>query len=111
VQLPFEQVAPVGQTYPHVPQLDASVLRFTQTPGAAPHAVSPSGHRQPVGVQEAPSAQALPHPRQFLRSDAKFTHADGHAFGNAPAHVHAPSTQDAFARGHAFVHALASVPQ
>ena len=64
------QVALVGQTVPHAPQLAASDSRFTH---AAPHAVRGEAHAQRPLVQVAPVGQAVPHAPQLAESVAVFT--------------------------------------
>ncbi len=77
-QDPVVHVAPLGQVQPHVPQLDSSVLVFTQAPlqGA-----SPVGHWHAPEMQVAPVAQRVPQAPQLASSVWRLTHAVGAATG------------------------------
>jgi hypothetical protein len=50
----------VGQAFMHAPQFRGSLLRFVQTPGALPQAVSDAGHAHPVLVHMPPVAHVVP---------------------------------------------------
>ena len=81
VQPPDTQGEPEGQTVPHAPQFDASVLVSTQLP---PQSVKPGLHvavhadDTHAGVPLDTAGQTLPQPPQLLASDRVSTHALAH---------------------------------
>ena len=80
--VPLLQVAappagPAGQTCPHAPQFDVSLVRLTQLPEQF---VSPAGHSitHTPAEQGSPAGQAWPHAPQFCGSVPTFVHPDAH---------------------------------
>jgi hypothetical protein len=83
--MPFTQVPPEPQMWPHVPQLLASVLVFVQE---VPHMVAPVPQPHTPFVHVAPVAQTLPHIPQLFGSFVVLTHAAPQTV-SVPGHVQA----------------------
>jgi len=85
------QVMSAPQALPHAPQLEASVLRSTQTPA---HLVPPPGHAQTPSMHVAPPEQAMPQPPQFEASRFGSTHTPAQAVRSvAQIVMHVPALQ------------------
>jgi hypothetical protein len=108
VQLPETQTVPAPQVFPHSPQFEGSVKRFTQVvgvAGAAGHCVGAVVGQTHVPLEQAPfTRHLLSQAPQLAGSVFTSTQAVGVPVGQAvsrgAAHWQAPATQASFLSGH-----------
>jgi hypothetical protein len=95
LQLPLWHVSPEGQAFPQLPQLLASVWRFTQVVGLTfGQAVGSEAGQPHEPVVHTPfTRQVVPQAPQLAGSVWKFTQAVVHSFGYEPEQPQTPVWQ------------------